>query len=59
MLLIEWKRGCSTFPVATVETNINLALVNFIYVINHVVIGGLVMQFTLDNCRIPQSLTWP
>ena len=57
MLLIEWKWGCSMLPVATVEMNINLVLVNFIYVINHVVIERLVMEFALDNCRILQSLT--
>lgn len=45
------------FPVAAAEMNINLVLVNFIYIINHVVIWGLVMQFALDNCRIPQTLT--
>lgn len=45
------------FLMAAAEMNINLVLVNFIYIINHVVIRGLVMQFALNNCRIPQTLT--
>ena len=45
------------FPVAAAEMNINLVLVNYIYIINHVVIWGLVMQFALDNCRILQTFT--
>lgn len=61
MLLIEGKWGCSMyevlFPVAAAEMNINLVLVNYIYIINHVVIWGLVMQFALDNCRILQTFT--
>lgn len=44
------------FPVAAAEMNINLVLENLIYIINHVVIWGLVMQFALDNCRVPQTL---
>lgn len=44
------------FPVAAAEMDINLVLENLIYIINHVVIGGLVMQFALDNCRLPQTL---
>lgn len=43
------------FPVVAAEVNINLVLVNFIYIINHVVIGGLVMQLALDNRRIPKT----
>lgn len=45
------------FPVVAAEVNINLVLVYFIYIINHVVIWGLEMQFALNNCRIPQTLT--